>query len=243
MSGKLNKFVADPILTILIGTNIAIFVILLAGGRGAADFISTYLSLSQQPQDIIYRPWTLITYSIVQADIIQLLFNLLWLYCFGRLLLMRVSRFDILLLYIGGAVCGGLTFILSDRLFGLNIGGNLIGSSAAVISIATATAMMMPDLRIYLPLFGPTKTKWIVMLAVIFFCIGLSTPNAGGNLAHLGGVLSGLIGAIVISRKRKSDTMSETDEYNSLVSKIRGSGYDALSAKEKHKFFELSNKR
>lgn len=118
----------------------------------------------------------------------------------------------------------------------------LMGSSAAVISIAVAVAVMMPDFEINLPLFGPTKIKWIVGFVVIIFFIGLSTPNAGGNLAHLGGVLAGIAGAfIILSKKRRAN--SKSTEYDRLADKIRRSGFETLSAKERRRFFELSNQR
>ena len=149
---------------------------------------------------------------------------------------------QLIALYILGALSGAVTYMSVATFFDISSPWLLMGSSAAVISIAVAVAMMMPDFEINLPLFGPTKIKWIVGFVVVIFLLGLSTPNAGGNLAHIGGVVAGVAGALIILSKKRRDNSNATD-YDRLADKIRRSGFETLSAKERRRFFELSNKR
>ena len=169
---------------------------------------------------------------------------MLWLYCFGRLLIMRCRSLHLFIIYVAGAIAGGVCFVAFSSLIGVNASGMLVGSSAAVIAVAVAVAVIMPDTELYLPLFGPTKIKWIVTVVIVLFCIGLSAPNAGGNLAHLGGVAAGATGALIIKRREsRPGIRTIKNEYGALVNKIRLSGYEALSAHEKRRFFELSSKK
>ena len=225
----------------LITVNVVVFIIIaavsLAGGN-----ISSWLGLQSSLNAVLVRPWTLLTYAVSQANLLQLIFNMLWLYSFGRLFMMHGNNRQLFMLYIAGAIAGAIFYLAATAIFEITSPWMLMGSSAAVIAIAVAVAALMPNLEINLPLFGPTKIKWIVSFVVILFFIGLSTPNAGGNLAHIGGVAAGLAGARMIMSKKCHKT-SDNSEYNLLAEKIKRTGFETLSANERRRFFELSSKR
>ena len=231
--------IATPALAALIAVNAAVYIVMAICFMCGND-VSGVIGLAPSLKTLAIHPWTLISYSFAQANILQLIFNMLWLYGFGRMLLMRCSQRCLLKLYAAGAVTGGIIYISAASLFESSAPWLLMGSSAAVLSIAVAVAVMMPDMEVTLPLFGPTKIKWIVGIVVAIFCIGLSTPNAGGNLAHIGGAAAGGAGAVMLKRR---NAHGHSDEFDRLTDKIKRTGYDALSSKEKRRFFELSSKR
>jgi hypothetical protein len=68
-----------------------------------------------------------------------------------------------------------------------------MGASASVIAIVIAISVYVPNHVIHLLFFGPVKIKWIALISIILYIIGLSGNNAGGNFAHLGGALWGWI--------------------------------------------------
>lgn len=232
----------QPALLTVIALNCLVYIVLFNVSPTAGNDLIDYLSLAPVTSELSSRPWTLFSYAFVQTSILQLLFNMLWLYSFGTLLMMRVSSRIFLLIYITGAVAGAITFMSVSSALGDNASGHLIGSSAAVIAVAGAVSVIIPETKLRLPLFGPTKIKWIVGMLFLLFCIGLSAGNAGGNLAHIGGALVGVVSGIMIVRNRKSSANAK-NELNQLVEKIRTSGYDALTAEEKQRFYELSAKR
>ncbi len=236
---RLNS-IASPWLITLIALNAAIFLALTITSLMASAYIAETLSLGPTLTELIKRPWTIITYSFTQINVLQLLFNMLWLYSFGRLFIMSRPDYELLYVYIVGAIMGGGAFLLFSSIFGANASGWLMGSSAAVIAVAVAVAIIMPDKELNLPLIGPTKIKWIVAVVVVIFCIGLSAPNAGGNLAHLGGAAAGAVSGAII---RHSKSTTSPNEYSILIEKIKRSGYEALSSREKRRFFELSSRR
>ena len=47
---------------------------------------------------------------------------------------------------------------------------------------------------------GPVKMKYIALFSVLLYIIGISSTNAGGNLAHLGGASFGIIYILLIRR-------------------------------------------
>lgn len=226
---------------ILIAVNVAIFIIIVAVSLAGGN-ITSWLGLQSAFDSLVKRPWTVITYAFTQANLLQLIFNMLWLYGFGRLFLMRGNERQLAALYIFGALAGALFYLTSSYIFDIDSAWLLMGSSAAIIAIAVAVAVMLPDMEISLPLLGPTKIKWIVGVVVVLFFIGLSAPNAGGNLAHIGGVVAGFTGARIILSKNNRMSSNIT-EYDRLTDKIRHSGFEALSAKERQRFFELSSRK
>lgn len=231
--------ISSPALIALIAINIVVFIVLAISSRTSAMNIADALCLKPSWTALWREPWTLVTYSFTQANAIQLLFNMLWLFSFGRLLMMVCSDRNIVLIYVTGAATGGLAFLIFSSAFGANGYGWLTGSSAAIIAVAVAVAVLMPDRELNMPLLGMVKIKWIVAVVVVIFFIGLSAPNAGGNLAHLGGAAAGAGYALAL--KRSSRSSAGVGEYTRLVEKIKRSGYEALSPREKRRFFELSS--
>lgn len=190
-------------LTKLIYINIAIWivvrltsVVLLLGGNENLNFIE-WLSLPASFGQFIARPWTLITYMFLHYELLHILFNLVWLYSFGKIFLEYHPPRKLLSLYIFGGLCGGLFFMAAYNFFpyfqhSIDF-SQLLGASAAVISIVIATAVYVPNHVIHLVFIGPVKIKWIALLSVILYLVNLTGDNAGGNFAHLGGAFWGLL--------------------------------------------------
>lgn len=190
-------------LTKLIYINIAIWimvrltaVILLLGGNEDLTFID-WLSLPASFGQFISRPWTLITYMFLHYELLHILFNLLWLYSFGRIFLEYQPPRKLLSLYLFGGLCGGIFFMAAYNFFpyfqhSIDF-SQLLGASASVIAIVIATAVYVPNHVFHLVFIGPVKIKWIALLSVILYVVNLTGDNAGGNFAHLGGAFWGLI--------------------------------------------------
>jgi hypothetical protein len=96
-----------------------------------------------------------------------------------------------------GGLAGGVLYIIIyniSPLFVEEVGrSSLIGASASVFAIVVAAATLMPDHQFYLLLLGPVKIKYIAIFYVAMSFVGSIGPNAGGDIAHLGGALVGFI--------------------------------------------------
>lgn len=183
----------------LIGVNIAVFlglrIVSVAGNiSGHGDWLTALLRWIELPGNMtvfLTRPWTAVTYMFTQYDVLHILFNMLWLYWFGELFLTLGTERRMAILYLYGGLAGAILYGITGLFVVTGGGSALIGSSAAVLAIVIATAMIMPDFKVGLLLIGPVSIKWIAIFTLIFDLAGLGGDNMGGHVAHIGGALAG----------------------------------------------------
>ncbi|SFE68861.1 rhomboid family protein [Thermophagus xiamenensis] len=194
------------ILTKLIYVNVGLFVVikllqlmLLLFGAGStfANVVVSWLSVPSNPLSLLLRPWTLLTYMFLHYDFFHLLFNVLYLYWFGRLFVDLIDGGKLLTIYILGGIGGALVFLLAFNFlpaFYPGGGGSiLLGASASVMAILFAVARVNPNFVVYVFLIGPVKLKYLALVAFLIDLVSIpGMANAGGHLAHIGGALVGL---------------------------------------------------
>jgi len=201
-----RTFKQGSITTRLIYVNLAVFLLVrtlavLLYVFKIENNVLVWLALPSDVPMLLTRPWTLLTYMFLHYDFIHILFNLLWLYWFSKIFLIYFDERKLLGTYFLGGILGGLFYVLAFNFFpafeGIVNQGILLGASASIMAIVVATALYVPNLEVNLLLissiFGPIKIIWIALVSVIIYFIGITGTNAGGNLAHLGGALWGLI--------------------------------------------------
>ena len=155
-----------------------------------------WLELPTWLPQFIKQPWSLVTYMFLHAGILHLLFNMLWLYSFGQLFLMFFSARHFRGLYFLGGICGGLLYMLAYNVFPYFepylYDSYLLGASASVLAIVIATAIREPEFRVSLLFFGQVRLKYLALIMIITDLLFVTSNNAGGHIAHLGGALAGL---------------------------------------------------
>lgn len=182
-----------------------------------------YISLSSDPADLLWKPWSVLTYAFFHADFFHILFNLIVLNFAGRLFLTFFTQKQLLSLYLMGAVFSGVIFIISYLVFPalININATLIGASGAIMAVVFATTTYSPYMQIRLLLIGTVKLWHIAVFYLIIDLISLSFSNVGGHIAHLGGALFGYL----YSSQLKSGTditKAFTSFADGLVNLFRG---------------------
>ncbi len=195
------------------------------------------------------RPWlwTPITYMFTQGAIIELLFNMLWLWCFCRLFMIVGTERRMVVAYVCGGLGGALFFAVTS-LLGLIHSGVLLGASAAVIGMAVCAAVIAPYVGIELLMIGRVTLKVIAIITVALSLLPFLEHNPGGGWAHIGGAVAGALCGLAMKHgwlprfSRKSiKTKQEAMTLDSLLDKVRRSGYASLTKAEKRRLFELSN--
>lgn len=163
-----------------------------------SGFLTDWLAVPSSVKSLIYRPWTLITYSFYHENFLHILFNMLWLFFMGRLFTEYLGEKKILPLYLVGGLCGSLLFISFYNLFPLfsrevDIAVAL-GASASVLAITVAIATLLPDYEValFLPQWR-VKLKYIAIALFVIDLLSITGNNAGGNIAHIGGAIFGFI--------------------------------------------------
>ncbi|MBO4871556.1 MAG: rhomboid family intramembrane serine protease [Muribaculaceae bacterium] len=154
--------------------------------------------------ELVYRPWTVITYCFSHYELLHILFNLLWLYWLGRIFLEFFTAKHLSGLYILGGIGGAVLYVLAYNCLPALIvqRGYLIGASASVIAIVVAVATYVPNYKIGLLFLGDVSLKWIAVAMVIMSLLGIGASNTGGDIAHLGGALVGFWFAYSFKRGR-----------------------------------------
>jgi membrane associated rhomboid family serine protease len=178
-----------------------------------------WLALPSDLSVLATRPWTLVTYMFLHYDFIHILFNLLWLYWFSKIFLHYFDEKKLLSFYFLGGIVGGLLYVIAYNIFPVFDDfvhhGVLLGASASIIAIVVATAVFAPNLQINLLLissiFGPIKIVWIAVFSVVIYFLGITGKNPGGNIAHLGGALWGLL--YMLQLKKGNDFLKRFNNF------------------------------
>lgn len=205
--------------------------------------LNSYFFLSN---DIIWNvkhPWTLITHLFLSKGIIQFIWDMLILYWFGSILGDLIGDKKILPLYIIGGLVGAIFFLFIGYFF--YHGSTFItGSGTSVLAIMVASAVLVPDYKIRLLLFGNVPLKIVVVIYVfIQFLYAISSFNSV-YLSFLGGIFIGWYYIYSIKKGKGLDRLFYyvVDYFKQLFSFTKNKQKRNLSVKYKSKDFG-SNKK
>jgi membrane associated rhomboid family serine protease len=149
--------------------------------------------------DYLARPWTIITYSFAHdlSGVLHILFNMLFLYWFGKLFVEYLGSDKLIALYILGALAAaGFYLLIYNTVPFFRAQSNfpgMVGASGAVYAIMVGAATLLPDYTFFLLFLGPVRIKYIAAAYIFVSFLGWVGSNAGGNIAHLGGALMGFV--------------------------------------------------
>jgi membrane associated rhomboid family serine protease len=144
--------------------------------------------------------WTLLTYPLLHADVLHILFNGLGLYLIGRELVGPLGSRRFLALSIAASLSGGLLWFACHYNQGPLI---LLGASSIVASLFIVFACIFPEREVTFLLFfvlpitlRPKILAWILvsidLLGFLFAELPGGTFDRGiAHSAHLGGMLAG----------------------------------------------------
>jgi membrane associated rhomboid family serine protease len=156
--------------------------------------VEYWLSMPSDWQELIYKPWTIITYNFYHKGLLHFFLNILNLYWFGKIFLIYFNDKKLLSLYLlGGIVGGALYFIVYNAFpskFPISI---LMGASASIMAIIIAAAVYAPNFKVYMVFLGEVKLIYIGLFSFILSLILINSENAGGNIAHVGGAIFGYL--------------------------------------------------
>lgn len=198
-----GKYIAVNVVVFVMLALISLFAMLFNRG-GVVEDVNSYVELPANLEQLLYRPWTVITYMFVHISPLHLLFNMLALYYFSKIFLSLFSTRHFVGVYLLGGLLGALFYIVAFNTFPYFSPvlpyARLIGASASVLAIVVTSAVRVPDYRVQLLLFGSVKLKTFALVTVLFSVLLLGGSNAGGNFAHLGGAFAGWLFAYCLSK-------------------------------------------
>jgi len=198
--------------------------------------ISPWLAVPASFSNLITHPWTIITYMFYHYEFFHILFNMLWLYWMGRIFQEYLGNKKLFSTYILGGISGAVLYIIAYNVFPLFSGALdhavALGASASVLAITVAAATMVPEYRVHLLLIGAVPLKYIALVTIALDVTQISSGNAGGHIAHLGGALFGFI--YIRQLKQGNDIAAW---FNNMMDKIVSMFPGGSRMKVKHRRF------
>lgn len=198
-----NMFRSGDIISRLIIINVGIFVItaairiLLTLFNIQTPLFTELLAVPAHLSNLLLAPWTLISYMFYHEQIFHILFNMFALYWFSKIFLIYFNEKQLMALYILGGISGAFLYIASYNIFpyfnNMIFGSRLLGASGSVMAIIVASAVQSPKLELRFLLLGSIKLQYIAIAVVLISFLGITSSNAGGEIAHLGGALFGYL--------------------------------------------------
>ena len=229
--------------------------------------IKELLMLPSSTEEVIKKPWSLISYMFIHDNLIHLLFNLIWLHFGGKLFLQYLNQKQLLYTYVLGGLFGGIVFIIAfnnlPALIPYSENAKALGASASVLAIFFAIATYIPNFQVSIPFIGFIKLKHIALIYIILDFLNIPNGNAGGHIAHLGGAIFGFfyvkkftqksaknkqnqflsyLKNIFNFQKSKNKKSYKMKEIDLILEKISKSGYNSLTKIEKELLFKSSKK-
>lgn len=235
-----------------------IFGFLLSNPEVPATVLS-FLSVPADLHELMLKPWTLFTYMFTHKDIWHILFNMLWLYWFGKIFLEYLDQRKFVAVYLLGGLSGSILYVLSFNIFpafsGVVSQSVAIGASASVMAVVVAIAAYVPDYTINLLLFGRIRIKYMALAIFILTSVIDFSVNSGGKIAHIGGALFGYLYTLNLRRGRDmSKGFNRIIDFFATIFKPRKKlkvthrktasdyEYNAVKAERQHKINSILDK-
>ncbi|MCB0402072.1 MAG: rhomboid family intramembrane serine protease [Flavobacteriales bacterium] len=209
-----SQFTTKSALMKLILINVGMFVLLyvlgvvlylfkIPDGRIYGVF---WMAVPADLNQLITKPWTLITYMFLHEKVWHIAFNMLILYFSGRIFTQFMSEKKLVATYLLGGWSGAFLFILFFNVFPVFRGilpiSIALGASASVMAILVAAATYVPNFLVRLMFIGNVKLKYIALLYIVADVISIPKSNPGGHIAHLGGALFGFLMVMQLKKGR-----------------------------------------
>jgi membrane associated rhomboid family serine protease len=143
------------------------------------------------PDYLLTKPWTLVTYIFLHKGLGHLFFNMLVLYFFGPVLERRAGSKELLGIFFTAGVLSAVGHaLISLPIFGI-YPSPIIGASGAIYGVFAALAVLEPNLRVYV-YFIPMKLKEALLLFALFDFLMINSTDMIAHAAHLSGLFVGL---------------------------------------------------
>ena len=264
IANMLNKLIYINVFSFLV---LNIFSVIFSLLLRDISSIKELLMLPSSTEEVIKKPWSLISYMFIHDNFIHLLFNLIWLHFGGKLFLQYLNQKQLLYTYVLGGLFGGIFFIIAfnnlPALIPYSENAKALGASASVLAIFFAIATYIPNFQVNIPFIGFIKLKHIALIYIILDFLNIPNGNAGGHIAHLGGAIFGFfyvkqftqklaknkqnqflsyLKNIFNFQKSKIKKSYEMKEIDLILEKISKSGYNSLTKIEKELLFKSSKK-
>lgn len=181
-----------PVVKKLLILNIGVYLVCIII-KPLGNLIYTWFSVDSTSLSSSLQVWRLISYQFLHDPrmITHIIFNMLGLYFLGPTLERFWHGKKFLIFYLACGVAGGIAYLLMST-FGIVGKGELVGASGAILGMLAACAILFPQFVVFIFLFPvPIRIASIIFMFLYVANIFTGGPNAGGDAAHLAGMIVG----------------------------------------------------
>jgi len=150
--------------------------------------------------------WRLITYQFLHGGLGHIFWNMFILFFFGPMLERFWGSRKFLTFYLICGAMGGILYPLLAHIGWLGV-AHLIGASGSILGMLAAAAILFPSMIVYLFGIFPMRMSVLAIILAVMSILSVLRPdvsaNAGGDAAHLGGMVAGAIYVISEKWRRK----------------------------------------
>lgn len=161
------------------------------------EAILRWLSCPASFETWSHQPWSIVTSLFIHSGFWHLFFNMFMLYVIGKYFFSRLNEQHFLWVYFLGGLVGNLLYMAAYNLFPAFAGvlpySYAVGASGCVMAVMAAITLYEPNFDIYVLLFGKMKLWCLTLIFIAIDLMSIPKGNAGGHIAHIGGVLLGLL--------------------------------------------------
>ena len=181
-----------PVVRVLLFANIAVFILQnILRRRMGHDVLADTFGM-HPPQAVLGgHVWQFVTYAFLHGGLRHILFNMLFLYWFGRDVETRLGSKRFVWFYFGAAVAGAAVFCPMY----VKWGGVMFGASGAIMGVVVVYAIYWPNRTVLFLFLIPMKVRTFALLSIgIDLYAAYFDPYGGvASLAHLGGAAYGYL--------------------------------------------------
>ncbi|HXS73671.1 MAG TPA: rhomboid family intramembrane serine protease [Rhodanobacteraceae bacterium] len=197
------RFNLPPVTLTLLIANVAIFLLMMAGGN---EWLIAHAALwplgperlagyaaDGTPFMVGFHVWQLLTYAFLHGGWAHIGFNMLALYMFGGPVESLFGARHFLFYYLFCAVIAALAHLAVVHFF---TGGfyPTLGASGAIFGLLLAFGMLYPHAKIIVLILPIPMPAWLAVIGYMLLelFLGITGTQAGvAHFAHLGGALGG----------------------------------------------------
>lgn len=196
-----NFFSANTTIILLNVILFIVFTILISLNLTTWDFIAI------KPFNIFQGKylWTFVTSMFMHAGFLHLFVNMFSLFFVGSLIEKIIGRNRYIKFYLVAGIVSGLLFVLSSLIIQSDFNTYAVGASGALFGLIGLMMFLTPDLKVYIMFIPiPIKIKYAAPgMLILLWIISIAGNIPIGNVAHLGGLLAGLIYGFYLKKRYK----------------------------------------
>ena len=214
---------------------------------GADEPLTMWFSVFPLSPSISLQLWRLVSYQFLHGGLMHILFNMLGLFFLGPTLERNWGSKKFVIFYLTCGIAGGLFYTLLVAV-GFLPAIPMVGASGAILGMLAACAILFPRFVVFILFFPvPIRVAAIAFTILYFLAVLKRGANAGGDAAHLAGMVTGALYVFSESARAGMKLKSRSGKLNKkiaeqknlqleldrILQKVHDNGMHSLTAKEK----------